>query len=198
MKKFGFSKKGEADDDSARNALFSGRSKSKPAGSGSSNPYAQQDAPPSYSGGMTDSYRQEKTPVPAGGYSNFGSGSGSSDRYGGQGSYGSSAAYGQSKYESSNPAPASRRPGGYGGLGAVDDDDGSRDQLFGGAAQRYQQRQQEQPSYGAGSAYGSGTAYGNDTETQGGYGAYGDRQLTAEEQEEEDVTAAKQEIKFIK
>jgi protein transport protein SEC9 len=30
------------------------------------------------------------------------------------------------------------------------------------------------------------------------YGAYGDRQLTAEEEEEEDITATKQEIKFMK
>jgi hypothetical protein len=41
---------------------------------------------------------------------------------------------------------------------------------------------------------GRGSNYGS----SGGYGAYSERQLTAEEQEEEDVTAAKQEIRFIK
>lgn len=40
---------------------------------------------------------------------------------------------------------------------------------------------------------GRGENYG-----QGNYGAYEDRQLTAEEQEEEDITATKQEIRFIK
>jgi protein transport protein SEC9 len=43
---------------------------------------------------------------------------------------------------------------------------------------------------------GRGANYGN--YAAGNYGAYEERQLTAEEQEEEDVQGAKQEIKFIK
>lgn len=45
-------------------------------------------------------------------------------------------------------------------------------------------------------------SYGDDPQQasaeQKSYGAYGDRQMTAEEEEEEDITATKQEIKFMK
>jgi hypothetical protein len=70
--------------------------------------------------------------------------------------------------------------------------------LFGGAKQKYQQQQQQQgglpPSNGQ-----PGGGYGADSGPSGGYGAYGaDRQLTAEEEEEEDVAATKQQIRFMK
>jgi protein transport protein SEC9 len=219
MKKFGFGKKADAagDEDSNKSALFSSRGKKSAAPTTSSNPYAQQDAPPAYSGGM-DQYRQEKSPVPPGGYGNFGSNDRSNDRYGGQGTYGSQGSYGQSRYGGGSPAAGSQggygapppaRQGGYGGFGNEEATEQSRKDLFGGAPQRTQQP--PRPSYNSGNSYGSGgygTTDGAGEENNGtaggyggssqGYGAYGDRELTAEEQEEEDVNAAKQEIKFIK
>ena len=58
-----------------------------------------------------------------------------------------------------------------------------RNELFGGAAQRYQQQQQT-GGYGQSGAYGGqqSGAYGDTGGDQSGYGAYQDRQLTAEEQ----------------
>jgi hypothetical protein len=67
--------------------------------------------------------------------------------------------------------------------------------LFGGAKERYAQKAALPPSNGQpGGGYEaeSGAA-------SGGFGAYGeDRQLTAEEQEEEDIQATKQQIRFMK
>ncbi|OCL02056.1 hypothetical protein AOQ84DRAFT_349718 [Glonium stellatum] len=208
MKKFGFGKKGDAaDEDDNRSALFGSR-KSK-AAPPSSNPYAQPQkadpyakpnpygspAPPPYNG-SNDSFRKDKSPVPVGGY-----GGG----YGGQAG-GNQGGYGASRYGggAAEQPPSSRYgPGGYGGLGRADsqDTDAGRDALFGGAAQRYQQQQQpQQQAPQPGGAYGgaSGGAGGYGAGASQGYGAYGDRELTQEEQEEEDVTATKQEIKFIK
>ncbi|KAI9837185.1 MAG: Protein transport protein S9 plasma membrane t-SNARE, partial [Thelocarpon superellum] len=72
--------------------------------------------------------------------------------------------------------------------------DDNRDALFGGAQDRYAQRSnaRSQPSgYG-----GPPGAYGTE---DSGYGAYGEeRQLTAEEAEEEDIQATKQQIRFMK
>lgn len=207
MKKFGFSKKGSeaADDDSTRNALFGSRlSKTKDTKTAppQSNPYAQPQAgpdpyaqrapqeykspspaPPPYNGnaGM-DPYRRDKSPVPPGGY-----GGG----YGATGG-GSQTAYGQNRYGSNSGSYGSAaRPGGYGGLGRTTSQDtmstdAGRQELFGSAAQRVQQQEEQ-----GGSTYGAGGA-------GQGYGSYGDRQLTAEEEEEEDVQASKQQIKFIK
>jgi hypothetical protein len=76
-----------------------------------------------------------------------------------------------------------------GGLGRANSNetmetDTGRQALFGDAKERAEQRQQASaPSY----EYNAGQD-----------GAYGDRQLTAEEEEEEDITATKQEIKFMK
>ncbi|OCK88475.1 uncharacterized protein K441DRAFT_588453 [Cenococcum geophilum 1.58] len=217
MKKFGFGKKGDvADDDANRSALFGSRTKSKDKVAPSSNPYAQptngpqksdpyakQDpygsaAPPPYNG-SNDSFRKDKSPVPAGGYGG-GYGGGYSGQAGGnQGGYGASR-YGGGATEQ---APSSRYGlGGYGGLGRADsqDTDAGRDALFGGAAQRYQQQQQQPQASQPGGAYNGapGGAGGYGTEASQGYGAYGDRELTQEEQEEEDISATKQEIKFIK
>ena len=76
--------------------------------------------------------------------------------------------------------------------------DAGRNELFGGAAQRNQQREQQGGGYGQ-SGYGQsgqGGAYG-DAGQSGGYGAYKDRELTAEEQEEEDISATKQGTKLL-
>lgn len=191
-----FKKKG--DDESDRNALFGNRKgKASPAGS---NPYAEPptkndpyaNAPPPYSGG-NDSFRQDKSPAVTGPGQRYGGGG-----YGAQGgSYGGGGGYGGDRYGSGDQGP--RRAGGYGGMGNTDpNNEEDRGALFGGAADRYQQRQQPGQGQQSG-AYGqSGVsgAYGDS-----GYGngpSYDDRQLTAEEQEEEDVNATKNEIKFMK
>lgn len=91
----------------------------------------------------------------------------------------------------SQPSSTSRM-GGYGGLGPSDEaPDENRDALFGGARDRVQQQQQNGPP---GYQYNGS----EDPAESHSYGAYGDRQLTAEEEEEEDITATKQEIKFMK
>lgn len=114
--------------------------------------------------------------------------------------------YGQDKFENNSyggqePAGTNSRygAGGYGGLGRTESfntttTDANRDELFGDARERMQQRGPN--GYGQPPPYGSDQAQGAPQEPS--YGAYGDRQLTAEEEEEEDVGAAKQEIKFIK
>ncbi|KAF1949081.1 hypothetical protein CC80DRAFT_497763 [Byssothecium circinans] len=197
-----FKKKGgdaEADD-SNRKALFGSRKeKSSPA---PSNPYAappandpygaNNAAPPPYQGG-NGSFRDNKTPAVGGGRTGG---------YGAQGgSYGAQGGYGGDRYGSGGGAPA--RQGGYGGLGDPNDDS-SREQLFGNARDRVQRQPQQAPQSGAyGGAPGGAPggeqsgAYG----APGGYGggpAYADRELTAEEQEEEDISATKSEIKFMK
>ena len=86
-----------------------------------------------------------------------------------------------------------RGTGGYGGLGGERrDDDEARNALFAGAHERVQQKQQQAPGgYGAPPAYDSGDQsqrYGLGSGSGGGYDPgpkYEDRQLTAEEEEEE-------------
>lgn len=210
MKKFGFGKKkGEAGDSGGRDALFSTKNNQPP-----SNPYAQgTPANDPYAAGNIGGggSRSEKTPVPIGGYG------GGGDRYG-AGSYGNSGGYGQQqdRFGANNIQPPS---GGYGqqpdrfgannnhapsGGSRYGGDPGARDQLFAGARAP---AEDGPPAYGQ-NGYGNqpsqndwesgrGANYG---QQQGGtYGAYGDnRELTAEEQEEENVTGMKQEVKFIK
>ncbi|KAI9835158.1 MAG: hypothetical protein M1819_002527 [Sarea resinae] len=173
------------------------------AGSGRSpGPYAA--APPPYQEGSAD---MQGGPIPneKGGYGPS------------RGGYGSNG-YGDDRYGSPannldpSAASASRYgPGGYGGLGRSNSYDtttteDNREALFGGARERQQQQQQrnQQPpengqpdgGYEAGNGYDapSGTSGGQNQ----GYSAYGDRQLTAEEEEEEDVQATKQQIRFMK
>ncbi|KAI9794205.1 MAG: Protein transport protein S9 plasma membrane t-SNARE [Peltula sp. TS41687] len=145
-----------------------------------------------------------------------GSGYGTTNRYeaGGGGGGAAESRYGQ-QGSSDGPAaaaPSRYGPGGYGGgLGRTSSAETSttdinRDALFGEARDRYQQRSQtgapsENPVEGSdgGSGYGStpGAAYGDTSGS--GYGAYGEhRQLTAEEEEEEDVQATKQQIRQMK
>ncbi|EOA88803.1 Protein transport protein S9 plasma membrane t-SNARE [Exserohilum turcicum] len=204
--------KGAEAEDSNRSALFGNRKgKESPA---AQNPYAAPPAndpyaqpPPSYSNsGPDNSFRQEKTPAVTGPGQSYGQQSGG---YGAQGgSYGAQSGYGNDRYGGGG---ATQRPGGYGGLGRTPSNDtmatdAGRNELFGNAAQRQQARpQQESGGYGQSGAYGDsqsgaygGGASGGYGSTPGGYGTYEDRQLTAEEQEEEDIKATKQEIKFIK
>ncbi|KAF2874654.1 hypothetical protein BDV95DRAFT_485732 [Massariosphaeria phaeospora] len=191
----GFLKKKTDDgEDSSRSALFGSRNKAK-AAPPAQNPYAApppaadpyQNAPPPYQGGGgNDQWRRDKTPAATG--------------YGAQGgAYGGTGGYGGDRYGGDQQPQGTRRPGGYGDP----NNDSARQDLFGAAPKRYeQQAQPPQAPSGASGAYGQGGygqsgAYGAD-QNQAGYGTYEDRQLTQEEQEEEDVNATRQEIKFIK
>lgn len=124
--------------------------------------------------------------------------------------YGAQSGYGADRYGSGSSslqpdagASSSRYgPGGYGGLGrapssSMTDADDNRDALFGGAKERVQKRTDQQMGYGQPPPYEEGQP-GGYGESGPSYEAYGDRQLTAEEEEEEDVTATKQQIRFIK
>ncbi|KAI4231472.1 MAG: hypothetical protein L6R40_007722 [Gallowayella cf. fulva] len=142
------------------------------------------------------------------------SGAVGANRYGGAGygadKYGASSGYGADRYgtgghESQSNGGGSRYgPGGYGGLGEPSAPDEDRNALFGGARERLQQRTQGSagapPPYGADYGQHDSTAPGGYSSVPGSssHQAYGDRQLTAEEEEEEDVEATKQQIKFIK
>lgn len=118
--------------------------------------------------------------------------------YGGQqqggNPYGGPTPQGSNPYASMGAVPGASRTGGYGGLGNTRDNfgqDENRDALFSGVQDRIQQGQQSGPP---GYQY---NGQGDPSENRS-YGAYGDRQLTAEEEEEEDITATKQEIRFMK
>lgn len=190
---------------SSKMGLFKKKDKAaaedKKAALTASNPYAAPpkndpyaNPPPAYSGG-NDSFRQDKSPAVTG----------QGGPHGGRGyqaSGGNYGAYGGDRYGGGAPQP--QRSGGYGGMGNADPNDAEdRSALFGNAASRVQQRQQQPPpqqqqqqQQGYGGQSGVSGGYG----APGGYGsgpAYDDRQLTAEEQEEEDINATKNEIKFM-
>jgi hypothetical protein len=207
-----FSRKNDDAEDSNRSALFGGRKKKDTpaahnpyAAPPANDPYAQ--PPPAYSNGSSSSsYRQEKSPAvtgPNGSYGQHNTTNGHQNGYGANGgSNGTHSGYGNNHYGAS-PAPASR-PGGYGGLGRSTSQDTmstdvGRNELFGNAAQRQQAaKPQESGAYGQSGAYGDSSQNGGYGQAPGGYGAYGDRQLTAEEQEEEDINGTKDQIKFMK
>ncbi|KAM5443672.1 Protein transport protein S9 plasma membrane t-SNARE [Microsporum ferrugineum] len=204
MKKFGFGKKSDdGGDDSNRSALFGSRSKNK-SPAPSNNPYAQ--PPPS-----TDPYSQSGHRPQAYGGMNQPGNHQSNSTYGGSekgynpsnggfapGKQGNQGSYGQDRYGGGPPANS----GGYGGLGRADPNDpstkdGNRDALFGNAPSRYQERQASSapPPYQSDSSYGGQQPGGSSGPS---YGKYQDRQLTAEEEEEEDIQAMKQDIRFMK
>ncbi|EGP88265.1 unnamed protein product [Zymoseptoria tritici ST99CH_1A5] len=164
-------------------------------------------APPSYgaAGGSGQPFRNDKSPVPPGGYG------GGQARYPAPGnSYGQTGGYGNSDpYGTGSSQQASRYgPSGYGGLGRSNSQDtmstdAGRNALFGDAPTRAQQSRPDMPpqqgSAGeAGDASYSNTGGYDSTEMPGGYGSGPPRELTAEEQEDQDVEASKQEIRFIK
>ncbi len=140
----------------------------------------------------------------AGNASQYGGGYGS-ERYGTQNGYGADRYGGQSQAEERGSRYG---PGGYGGLGdAINPHsapDRTREPLFGGSKDRPdgQQQPSEPPPYDTDANQGGGSVgLGGTSGDYGGtssYEAYGDRQLTAEEEEEEDVQAVKQEIRFLK
>ncbi|KAL5341142.1 hypothetical protein BJX70DRAFT_386950 [Aspergillus crustosus] len=214
MKRFGLKKSsdGGGDDDSSnRLALFGSRSKSK-SPAPSANPYAkpipidpytkakinagvappppgmQPNGPPDYQGnsGIPGDHKSQ---IPG------------DHKYQGYtpNSYGNQSGYGANRYgDSAGAAPASRYgPGGYGGLGGQSAGDDNRAALFGTASERvaaqpasapppYSEDQAGQP----GGYAGGSNSYTTDT--------YQERQLTAEEEEEQEVQAVKQDIRFMK
>jgi hypothetical protein len=205
-----FKKSGDDGDDSSRRALFGSRSKNKSPAQ-ASNPYAQPahidpytkakiqagvaSPPADYQGG-------NGSPAPAGGpHAIPPDNKYSANRYGNQGGYGSDrfgngnngAGAGASRYGS----------GGYGGLGSADPNDPSagdaaRSELFGGARDRVQQNQgSAPPPYSPGQEGEQGGNYGGGS-NEYSMATYQDRQLTAEEEEEENVNATKQEMRFVK
>ena len=150
--------------------------------------------------GDNNSFNTEKS---AGNASQYGGAYGS-DRYGTQNGYGAD------RYDGQAAGGGSRYgPGGYGGLGGTPSStagsmDKNREAPFEGATERAEEQQPvaRPPPYHA--DYGRSDPSANHDQQAGDYGgnssyeAYGDRQLTAEEEEEEDVQAAKQEIRFLK
>ena len=202
MKKFGFKKSGDGDDqDSNRRALFGSRSKDKnpPATNPyatpiRSDPYAKAKinagiAPPPP--GMEHMAPSEPKPDAPGYAPNaFGNQDGyGSDRFGARGTGGAAKS---SRYGA----------GGYGGLGAVDPNDpvdANRDALFGGARERVQQQNRN----GAPPPYSENTGGYDGGGDDGGADPYNtslyqERQLTAEEEEEEEIKSVKQDLRFIK
>ena len=242
MKKFGFGKKGDGDEDSNRSALFGSRSKNKStpaenpyaAAAIAADPYAQaklrvgvtsgqrgpspsnQSGPPRSNGGFAPATSQSSYGVINSTYTDDGKFQGSDAKNGpgpgfqGTGGYGSDkfgapGGYGSDRYE---PGSRSQQPeatsskygaGGYGGLGRLNSSetvDDNRDALFGGAKERVQQKTQHQTGYGQPPPYDELNGRGSESGGYGGgesqgYGAYDDRQLTQEEEEEEDVQATK-------
>jgi hypothetical protein len=120
--------------------------------------------------------------------------------------YGAPGGYGGDRYGTSNAAPASTTSrygaGGYGGLGGKDpyaaqEEDPNRDALFAGAKDRVP-KQQSQSNYGRPPPYQEGDPDNFNNPPSNPGPAYGDKQLTAEEEEEEDVQATKQQMRFMK
>ncbi|KAI9784128.1 MAG: Protein transport protein S9 plasma membrane t-SNARE [Geoglossum umbratile] len=214
MKKFGFGKKSDKSD---------AGDNSNSSGGKAANPYAQ---PQSYSSpdpyaqdtnkyaGMGKPYVDRESPYGGEpGSSRGGYGGTPADRYGGDNRYGGGSGgygggYGADKYGSAKPETGSRYgPEGYGGLGRNESygsttTDDNREALFAGAKKRNQNTQLPPENAQPGGGYGQSGGYGSRSDgyggESGGYGAYADRQLTAEEEEEEDVTATKQEIRQMK
>lgn len=136
--------------------------------------------------GMDNSYGGGPPSQPRGGYG--------AEKFGNQNGYGAGGS-GGNPYASVQQTSGTLRQGGYGGLGpsSVPDNDPNRDELFGGVRERLEQKQQPQPNGPPDYQYN-----GANSNEERSYGAYGDRQLTAEEEEEEDIQATKQEIRFMK
>jgi hypothetical protein len=236
MKKFGFGKKSEGDDNGRKSAGLFGRK--KPAAE-EENPYAQQPAEDSYAR-MTP-YQQARANLAAGpqasrpgaaglpsgprpGAGGLPSGPGPAQRnaystpppsY--QGSpqvsggyapdkFGAAGGYGSNRYDSGASAygsagatsalPSQRVPtrglGGYGGLGPADEK-ANRDELLAGA----RERQAAPPPYV--STDNNGTEASGATNGSYGGSGYGERrELTAEEQEEEEYQSIVKEGKQMK
>ncbi|EKV06444.1 Plasma membrane SNARE protein (Sec9), putative [Penicillium digitatum] len=212
----GLFKKSDGDDDSNRRALFGSRKKDK-SPSTTSNPYAQPIP--------VDPYTKAKinagvAPLPAdhpaanGGpasqspHSIPSDNKYSSNKYGNQGSYGSDR-FGGSGAGAGSPASGSGSrygSGGYGGLGGGDPNDpaaadSARNELFGGANKN--KNRSPDNSVGSPPPYSEGQNGQGRNNYGGGSNEYSmatfqERQLTAEEEEEQEVQATKNEMRFVK
>lgn len=223
MKKFGFGKKDKSGDGSSKSSSPAPASSNPYAQQSSApDPYAQDTN--KFAGMNQSPYQQARAGLPSGprggglpsgpkrGTGSYGAPtpepenkydapSSNGPAYGAD-KYGSGGGYGSDRYGGGAP---SRGPSGYGGLGRTNSVDtttteDNRDALFGGAKDRYKEQPATAPSRAPGGGYGASGGYGEDSGAPaGGYGAYGEeRQLTAEEEEEEDVQATKQQIRFMK
>ena len=219
MGRLGFSKKSDnGDEDSNRKALFGSKPKNKSPAPASSNPYAQPVPTDPYTeakmktgvmrgGPPDDGYKGNGGPPPSKYQNNMPDGKYDSNAGYAPNRAGDQAAYGADRYGREGPANGGGSrfgAGGYGGLGSADPNDSNRDALFGGARERVQARSQHNTSGGpppysshSGLPPNGGAPAGGDA-TTGTYGTYQDRQLTAEEEEEEDVQAMKQDIRDMK
>lgn len=156
---------------------------------------SQQTAPPRYDLTSPAPNRNEKSPVPPGGYG------GGPSRYPAPSSNGQAAGYAQSSGYGADPyanGQSHRGPSGYGGLGRSNSQDtvttnAGRNALFGDAPQRVQHQQASGMQQSQDQSYSNSSGY-----DPGGYGVGADHGLTAEEQEDQDVKAAKNEIHFVK
>ncbi|KAG8526975.1 uncharacterized protein KY384_008404 [Bacidia gigantensis] len=203
-----FGKKAEGEEDSKRSALFGSRSKRDKSPNPQENPYAnvplQSDAytqAKSKAGVPSYSQKSDSTGPPPN-YAGASNGYSEDKKTGGYGPdrYGASGGYGADRYGAGANSGATRYgSGGYGGLGPVPNrPDANRDALFGNASERVQKQQQQRMGYGQPPPYEEGEQGSHSEHDQAGYQPYGDRQLTAEEEEEEDVQATKQQMRSIK
>ena len=157
---------------------------------------SQAGGPPAYSSSGPAPNRYEKSPVPPGGYG------GGASRFPAGNNYGQSGGYGSDPYGNGGSSSQSRHgAGGYGGLGRSNSQDTmatdvGRNALFGDAPQRAQQNPSPAPQQGADPSYSNAGGY-ESTEMPGGYGAASEP-LTEEQQEEQEVSALKDQMKDIK
>ncbi|OQE46453.1 hypothetical protein PENCOP_c001G02873 [Penicillium coprophilum] len=211
----GLFKKSDGDDDSNRRALFGSRKKDK-SPSTPSNPYAQPIP--------VDPYTKAKigagvAPLPAdhpaanGGPASQSPHSIPSDnkyaanKYGNQGGYGSDrfGGSGAGAGSSANGSGSGSRygNGGYGGLGSNDPNDpaaadSARNELFGNSNRRSPDNSgASPPPYSEGQGGQGQSNYGGGS-NEYSMATFQDRQLTAEEEEEEEVQATKNEMRFVK
>ncbi|KAL2830600.1 hypothetical protein BDW59DRAFT_158503 [Aspergillus cavernicola] len=214
MKRFGLKKSSDDGDDDSPNrlALFGSRSKNK-SPAPSSNPYAKPIPADPYTKAKVNAGISAPPPnvqVPNNQPSNGIPGDNKhqipgDNKYQGYApnAYGNQGGYGANRYGgSAGAAPASRYgPGGYGGLGGSDSHDSSagddsRAALFGGAKDRAQTQQTAVPAPPPYSEQQPG-GYGGVNNTYSS-ATYQERHLTAEEEEEQEIQAVKQDIRFIK
>lgn len=212
MKKLGFGR----NDDANRKTLFGLRNKSKSPATLTNNPYANQST-------SADEYNKAKAKAGVPGFGQYDMNGGHPEEkkfggYGGRSSpgYQNVDVYGADRYDAQSGygddrygTGVSQRdiggsncvPGVYQGLGptpSATNIDADKDALFGGARERVQQKDNQEmgnenpPPYDQGQAKGYGDNSGPSSQ------AYGDKCLTAEEEEEEDVEATKQQIRSTK
>ncbi|KAJ5267513.1 hypothetical protein N7478_010321 [Penicillium angulare] len=209
----------DGDGDDNRRALFGSRNKNKSPAQ-NSNPYAQPIPQDPYTKAKINAGVAPMPDQPSGNsphtipsdnkYSGY-----TPNAYGNQGGYGSNRFGSPNTGSGSGSGSGSRYgAGGYGGLGGSDPNDpaagdNARNELFGsraqsnagggapppyspGSGQSGQSGQQVgQPGYGGGNSYGGGS-------NEYSMAKFEDRQLTAEEEEEEAVQTTKQEMRHVK